>query len=70
MEAKNKTKKKFNYWYILLIIPFITTLWPGLYAFDHPRLFGIPFFYWYQLAMVIITAIFTAIVYIKVKDTE
>ncbi|GGE26815.1 hypothetical protein GCM10011391_01450 [Pullulanibacillus camelliae] len=65
-----KAKKRFSYWYLLLIIPFIATLWPGIYAFDKPRLFGFPFFYWYQLIWVILTAVITAIVYIKVKDVD
>jgi len=68
MNEEHSQKKKFNYWYLLLLIPFITILWPGIYAFDEPRLFGIPFFYWYQMALVPISAILTAIVYFKSKD--
>jgi uncharacterized protein DUF3311 len=49
--------------YILLIIPFIATLWVPFYAGTSPELAGIPYFYWYQFLWVIITAILTAVVY-------
>jgi hypothetical protein len=43
-------------WYGLLVLPFAATLLPFLYNRAHPPLFGIPFFYWYQLAWVIVTS--------------
>lgn len=48
---------------LLLLIPFLALLWPGLYNFDQPEIIGIPFFYWYQLAWVVLTACITAVVY-------
>jgi hypothetical protein len=42
--------------YLLLVLPFIGTLVPPLYNHARPALFGMPFFYWYQLAWVIVTA--------------
>jgi hypothetical protein len=50
--------------YILLIVPFIATLWVPFYNFDKPELGGIPFFYWYMFLWVIITSILTALVYL------
>jgi hypothetical protein len=47
---------------LLLLIPFIV-LWPPLYNFKTPELIGIPFFYWFQLLWIVITAILMAIVY-------
>jgi hypothetical protein len=47
---------------LLLLIPFIV-LWPPLYNFKTPDFIGIPFFYWFQLLWIIITAILMAIVY-------
>lgn len=38
---------------ILLVIPFVATLFPAIYNRLDPVLFGIPFFYWYQLAWTI-----------------
>jgi Protein of unknown function (DUF3311) len=48
--------------YILLLLPFIGTLLPWIYNRSAPSLFGIPFFYWYQLAWVVITAALIGIV--------
>lgn len=42
--------------YLLLIVPFVATLLPWIYNRAEPSLFGLPFFYWYQLAWVVITA--------------
>jgi hypothetical protein len=44
-------------WYGLLVLPFAGTLLPFLYNHARPALFGLPFFYWYQLAWVIVTAL-------------
>lgn len=49
---------------ILLIAPFIALLYPPFYNFTQPEFIGIPFFYWFQLLWIIITAIITAIVYL------
>ena len=49
---------------ILLIVPFIVLLWPPFYNFDQPEFIGIPFFYWFQLLWIIITAILTAVLYL------
>jgi hypothetical protein len=43
-------------WYALLVLPFIGTLIPPLYNHSRPAIFGIPFFYWYQLAWVLLCA--------------
>ncbi|HTX55708.1 MAG TPA: DUF3311 domain-containing protein [Candidatus Acidoferrales bacterium] len=40
----------------LLVVPFIAVLFPWFYNFDEPRLGGFPFFYWYQLAWIFLTA--------------
>ncbi|MBV9706352.1 MAG: DUF3311 domain-containing protein [Chloroflexi bacterium] len=48
---------------LLLAVPFIVLLWPPFYNFQDPTLIGIPFFYWFQLLWIIITAIITAVVY-------
>jgi hypothetical protein len=59
-----RSEKKGRSWLLLLLlIPFIVMLWPPFYNFREPALFGIPFFYWFQLLWTIITAILTAIVY-------
>ena len=49
---------------LLLTIPFIGTLWVSTYAAVAPKLWGIPFFYWYQFLWIAIGAVITIIVYI------
>jgi hypothetical protein len=48
----------------LLVIPFIATLWVPFYNSVEPRLFSIPFFYWYQLIWVLLCAVVIGIVYL------
>ena len=52
-----------RWWYLLLALPFVGLLIPAIYASDSPRLFGFPFFYWYQFAWVIVAAALTIVVY-------
>lgn len=60
----NRTQRRRRSWILLLLlIPFIALLYPPFYNFKQPMFIGIPFFYWFQLLWVIITAIITAIVY-------
>ncbi len=49
---------------LLLLLPFVGLLWvPFFNRDDLPSLFGFPFFYWYQLLWVFLTALFLGIVY-------
>jgi len=48
---------------LLLLIPFIVMLWPPFYNFTNPTFIGIPFFYWFQLLWIIITAVLMAVIY-------
>jgi membrane protein implicated in regulation of membrane protease activity len=41
---------------LLLLAPVVALLWVPSYARVTPRLFGFPFFYWYQLAWVLVGA--------------
>ena len=43
-------------------------MWPPFYNKTEPALIGMPFFYWYQLAMVIVGAVLTAIVYFATEE--
>jgi hypothetical protein len=53
-----------RWWYLLLLVPFIGTLWPPFYAKATPTLAGFPFFYWYQFLMVLVGVAVTAVVYL------
>jgi len=50
-------------WHYLLLLPPLLLLWVPSYNRSEPALFGLPFFYWYQMAWVIITAVLTYLVY-------
>ncbi|MGO9675575.1 MAG: DUF3311 domain-containing protein [Methylocella sp.] len=54
--------------WLLLLIPYIGLLWVPFYNHLAPDLFGFPFFYWYQLLFVPITALLTYLVYRQVRD--
>ena len=66
--------KRSSWWNVLLLVPFIATLFPGLYNRMEPQLFGMPFFYWYQLAWTIgsgiVLAIFIAVTRTGERDAS
>jgi Protein of unknown function (DUF3311) len=55
-------------WHLLLILPFVGTLWVPFFNAVEPRAFGIPYFYWYQFLWVGISAGLTAVVYFATRD--
>lgn len=55
---------------ILLAAPFVALLWVTSYAKDEPRLWGFPFFYWYQFMWVFIASVLTFVAYRLVRGTE
>jgi hypothetical protein len=56
-------KEKASWWYLLFVVQVLVILWPPLYNKVEPTLIGLPFFYWFQLLWVIVSAVFTAVVY-------
>ncbi|MDA3889414.1 MAG: DUF3311 domain-containing protein [Allgaiera sp.] len=46
-----------------MVIPFIATLWVPFFNMTSPELFGFPFFYWYQLLWVPLSAVIIFIVF-------
>ena len=55
-------------WYWLLLLPLLGTLIPPIYNHDGPRLIGLPFFYWYQMAWVILGVLVTVVVYRRTRS--
>lgn len=43
--------------FLLLVVPGLLALAAPLYNMTSPDLLGVPFFYWFQLLMVIVSAI-------------
>jgi hypothetical protein len=54
-------------WLWLLLTPFIALVWVPFYNHIEPKLFGIPFFYWYQFLWVFLTPALTYFVYVKTR---
>jgi hypothetical protein len=48
---------------IILIPPVVLPLWVPLYNKTDPKLWGFPFFFWFQFALIIFSAILTATAY-------
>ena len=42
---------------LLLLVPCVIALWAPLYNMEQPALFGLPFFYWFQLLMIPVSAV-------------
>ncbi|MEU8822701.1 DUF3311 domain-containing protein [Streptomyces sp. NPDC048636] len=53
-----------------LIVPFVAMLWVGSYAKVEPDFIGIPFFYWYQMLWVPISAVLTSVAYVIVRREQ
>jgi hypothetical protein len=65
-----RTRTRHETWYLLLVLPFIGTLWVPFYNRVEPRVGEIPFFYWYQFVWIGVSAVLTAVVYFATRDAE
>ena len=54
-------------WYLLFVLPVALALAPPLYNRIEPALFGIPFFYWAQLALVPLSIVVVTVVHLATK---
>jgi len=66
--AKKKRRPDASRWHWLLLIPILLPLLPPLYNRMEPRLLGLPFFYWCQLAFAGVAALTVAIVHVATKE--
>jgi hypothetical protein len=53
---------------ILLLPPIVVPLLVGLYDKDDPRLWGFPFYYWFQFLLIPCAAAFTVSAYYVAKE--
>jgi hypothetical protein len=67
---KSGSERSGRGWYVLLLIPFVATLWVPFYGGAEPYLAGIPLFYWYQFLWVPISALITVVVYLLTREEE
>ncbi len=70
MRERKEHERNPRLWYVLLIVPFVGTLWVPFYDSLEPRLGGIPYFYWYQFAWIGIGAAITAVVYFATREPD
>ena len=49
--------------YAFFAIIAAVALWPPLYNRAEPSIHGIPFFYWFQIVWILVTAVATALAY-------
>jgi Protein of unknown function (DUF3311) len=65
MAGTTKKGRLLRHWpRFLLVIPLLLIVWVPFYNRIEPALGGIPFFYWYQLAAILIGAAVTILVYL------
>lgn len=64
MNNAQRQRDGWSWWYLLFVIQIGAVLWPPFYNKAEPAWMGLPFFYWYQLLWVPISAVFTAVVYL------
>ncbi|MGH3850110.1 MAG: DUF3311 domain-containing protein [Pseudonocardiaceae bacterium] len=60
---------RWSRWNLLLLVPLLVLVTP-LYNSDKPRLFGFPFFYWFQFLFIPLGVICVAVVYLKTSDRQ
>jgi hypothetical protein len=65
--VEDKRRQSWSWWYLLLLLQFIPALWVPFYNAAEPSFIGMPFFYWFQLALVFISAAVTAVVYLATE---
>ena len=63
MATPKVSRTKRMVWYVILFIPFFVAIAVPLYNRIEPSLFGVPFFYWFQFALIVVAAIITAFAY-------
>ena len=61
--------KVWSWWYLLLLVQLLA-LWVPFYDRAEPAFIGVPFFYWFQLLMIVVGAVLTAIVYFATTHNE
>lgn len=55
--------------YLLLLIPCIAMLTPPFFNLMEPQIGGFPFFYWYGIAWLVLTAAINLFVYLLLRQS-
>ncbi|MBV8657854.1 MAG: DUF3311 domain-containing protein [Burkholderiales bacterium] len=54
--------------YVLLALPCLAIVWVGSYNQVEPTWLGIPFFYWYQLVLVVFSMVTIGVAYFSLRE--
>ena len=61
--AEQPSRLKRIVWYVILFLPFFAAICVPLYNRIEPSFYGIPFFYWFQVVLIVVAALVTAAAY-------
>jgi hypothetical protein len=64
MADGGKGRGRFRPVHLLLLIPYIAVLWVPFYNCVEPALYGVPFFYWYQVLWILLGVVALVPVYL------
>ena len=68
--AERRPRGRRRFLLVLLVAPFAGALTVPFYDRVDPRLAGVPFFYWYQLAWIPLGAAITAVLYYALREPD
>ena len=68
MAEDSAARRSRRHWRWLLVLPWIAMVWVPSYNRIEPQWLGFPFFYWYQLLWVLVSAVITAFVYFMTRE--
>ena len=68
MHSEPAKRSPWSWWYLLFLPQFVALLYPPFFNRAEPYVMGVPFFYWYQMLWVVISAVVTAIIYLVTSD--
>ena len=54
---EDKPRRRFHPVYLFLLIPYAAWVWVPFYNRIEPSLLGVPFFYWWQIFGIFLTAV-------------
>jgi len=70
MTKDSRPRRSSRHWLWLLLLPWIAMICVSSYNRIEPQLWGFPFFYWYQMLWVLVSAVITALVYFRTRSGE
>jgi uncharacterized protein DUF3311 len=67
--SRGRFGSRISGWNVFLLVPLLMLLTP-LFNTVNPRLFGLPFFYWFQLAGVFLGVACVSVVYLATRTGD